>query len=80
MNSLSKNCVNRIIQTLCIPALAIGFTAGAVAQGTSPAMKKDMPVAMSAKDMKTQPATMQAMRASKLIGMKVNGAQGKDVG
>ena len=80
MNSLSKNRVNRIIQTLCIPALAIGFAAGAAAQGTSPAMKKDMPVAMSAKDMKTQPATMQAMRASKLIGMKVNGAQGKDVG
>lgn len=80
MNLLSKNRVNRIIQTLCIPAVAIGFTAGAAAQGTSPAMKKDMPVAMSAKDMNTQPATMQAMRASKLIGMKVNGAQGKNVG
>ena len=80
MNSLSKNRVNRIIQTLCIPALAIVFTAGAAAQSTMPAMKKDMPVAMSAKDMKTQPATMQVMRASKLIGMKVNGAQGKDVG
>ncbi len=80
MNSLSKNRVNRIIQTLCIPALAIGFAAGAAAQGAVPVMKKDAPVAMSAKDMKSQPATMQAMRASKLIGMKVNGAQGKDVG
>lgn len=65
---------------LAIPALVIGLASGAAAQTTASPMSKEQPVAVSAKKMKAQPATTHAVRASELIGMKVNGAQGKNVG
>lgn len=80
MQSTFDNRMTRAIKTLAIPAMAIGIATGAAAQGSTTAIKKDTPVAVSAKDMKTQPATMHAVRASKFIGMKVKGGQGKDVG
>lgn len=80
MNSMIISRVSQGVKVLVIPALALGFALGAASQTVAPAVKKDPPTAVSSKDMKVQPASMHAVRATELMGMKVNGAQGKNVG
>lgn len=79
MKSIFSNRMALAIKTLAIPALSIGLASVAVSQTVTPTMKKDEPVPVMAKD-KASTSTMRAVRASELIGKKVTGSQGKDVG
>lgn len=80
MHSMISTRAAQAVKTFVIPAMAIGFATGAASQATIPPVTTDAPVAVSAKDMKSQPFSMDAFTATELIGIKVNGAQGKDIG
>jgi sporulation protein YlmC with PRC-barrel domain len=67
------------MRAIAVPMLAICLVGGAASQTTAPARKDAVPTA-SAMGAKAQPTAMHSLRATELIGMKVNGALGKNVG
>lgn len=80
MKTSTPTLTAQAVKAPIAPALAIVVAAGAAAQPTTPPTKMNEPAAVSSKDIKLQSANMNAVRARKLIGMKVNGAQGKSIG